>query len=66
MLGAPFRAWPAHVVQFGPVGVEQGFDQVAGEVGKIAHWSTPNRSIKDEGMVDKFRRRQILRIHHEL
>ena len=66
MLGAPFRAVPAHVVQLGPVGVEQGVDQVAGEVGKIAYWSASSRSMKDEGMVDKLRRRQILWIHHEL
>jgi len=53
-------------VQLGPVGVEQGVDQVAGEVGKIAYWSASSRSMKDEGMVDKLRRRQILWIHHEL
>ena len=35
MLGAPFGAGAAHVMQFGPVGVEQTFDQVVNEAGKI-------------------------------
>src|SRR5262249_18062420 len=39
MLGMPFGAGTAHIVQLGPVGVEQGLDQVAGEVGKFAHRS---------------------------
>src|SRR5215468_6415976 len=41
MLGAPFGAGAAHVMQLGPVGIEQTFDQVVNEVGKLASQARP-------------------------
>src|SRR5262249_55969408 len=35
MLGMPFGAGTAHIVQLGPVGVEQGLVQVANDIGEL-------------------------------